>query len=513
MSDDAGGGGRHETPEFRRVRSGPLPPGDARGARPRARSRTPFALPSAQARRKRVALLLAGTMSVIVLLASGSAWALTGWVSGQLNRDNVFAGLFDGDRPAAGPEGALNFLVIGSDSRGGMEGAEQEELSVGDVEGERSDTMMLVHLNSDRDRITVVGIPRDSWVDVPGHGRNKINAAYAYGGPVLAIRTVESATGVRVDHYVEVDFTGFVDVVEALDGIEVCLPEPIRDEKANLDMAAGTHQVDGVEALAFARTRKSAGGDLDRIDRQQQVMSALLDKALASETLSDPGRFANFLDSALGSITVDDGLDTAAINRLGGQLRSFSLQDVSFTQVPIADMDFRTPSGELAVAWNEEQAGELFGDIAADRPLDGPAGAGGESGEAEDEPVAPGDVTLEVFNGVGTPGLGASVRGDLVGAGFQVPSQAQNWPTRDVAETVVRHAPSQAGAAQAVVDAIPGARAEQDDALGERVQVVIGFNYVSVEAPQSTSPEPSPAGTANGRGGVQTDTAADNVCD
>ncbi|PSK97055.1 LytR family transcriptional attenuator [Murinocardiopsis flavida] len=515
MSD----GSDERDPGFRRLRSGPVPP-HQRGARTRAHNNRPAGIPSAGATGRRFALLLAAAMSILVLLASGTAWALTGWASGQLNRDDVFGGLADGDRPAAGPKGALNILVIGSDSRGAMNSAKQDDLGVGRTSGQRSDTMMLVHVNNDRDRITVVGIPRDSWVPVPGHGANKINAAYAYGGPELAISTVEGATGVRVDHYVEVNFTGFVDVVDAVDGIEVCLDEPISDEKAHLEMPAGTHRVDGKTALAFARTRKTADGDLDRIDRQQQVMAALLNKAMSSETLSDPAKFTAFLDTSLGAVTVDEGLDTATINQLGNQLRTIGLDDMAFTQVPIGDMDYRTPSGEVALRWNDRAADAMFDKIAADEPLtppekdDAPAKDGEKDDAKDDAPVAPGDITVEVFNGVGTPGLGSQAARDLDGAGFDVSGDAQNWSTKNVPETLVRYAPDQKKAAKAVAKAVPGAVVEEDDTLSSRVQVVLGFNYTRVEAPEQPAQpaEPEPTAEVPGRDSAHTSTARDNVC-
>ncbi|GAB3208875.1 LCP family protein [Marinactinospora thermotolerans] len=453
-------------------------------------------------------------MSVVVLLASGTAWALTSWVSGRLNRFDVFAGL-GGDRPAAGATGALDFLVIGSDSRGELDRGAQAELGVGNAAGQRSDTMMLVHVNEDRDQITVIGIPRDSWVRVPGHGEAKINAAYAYGGPQLAIQTVESTTGVRIDHYVEVDFAGFVDVVDALGGIEVCLEEPIYDEKAHLNMGAGTHHVDGTEALAFARTRKTVDGDLDRIDRQQQVMAALLDKALDSDTLGNPDKLTRFLDTALGSVTVDEGLDTAAINQLAAQLRSIKLDDVAFTQVPVSSMDFRTPNGETAVTWNSEAAEELFDKVAADEPLTGKDGEE-EPARSESRPgPTPQEVTLEVFNGAGAPGLGARAAADLAGAGFQVPEQASNWPSLGVTQTLVRHAPEQADAAALVAAAIPGAVLEEDTSLSERVQVVVGSGYGGVDAPADTAVAEPAAASGVGAGGrdmVHTSTAQENIC-
>ncbi|TQN30375.1 LytR family transcriptional attenuator [Haloactinospora alba] len=496
------------TPEFRRIRSSPTPPGDGPpGDRSSAGPRAPF-LPPPAVRRKRLLLLVASTLSVAVLLASGTAWAFSGWMSGKLNRSDVFGGLLQGDRPESGPEGALNFLVIGSDSRDGLTSEEQSELGVGGNVGQRADTMMLVHVNSDRDRVEVVALPRDSWVDIPEHGPNKINASYAFGGPSLAVRTVESATDVRIDHYVEVDFSGFVDVVDTLDGIEVCLSQPITDPKADLDMAAGTHRVGGTEALAFARTRKTAGGDFDRIDRQQQVMSALLDKAMSTDTLSDPGRFTDFLDTALSSVTVDNGLDTATINQLGNELRTVGLDDVSFTQVPVAEANYRTPEGASAVQWDTEAAGDLFSRLSEDRPIaeeDSDEEKEREKDDAADSP-RPRDVRVKVFNGMGQPGLGSQVRSKLREAGFASPTKARNWKNTDVTTTLVRHAPERKDQAELVSRALPGSELVEDDTLGEGVQVVLGAEHSTVD---TTAPTATPEDGNRDHG---TDTARDNVC-
>lgn len=511
MGERRGDGGRGQRDEdgdaFRRVRSSPTPPaGPSRARGPRGP-----VLPDRSVRRRRLSLLLAGTLSVAVLLASGTAWALTGWVSGQINRFDVFSGL--GERPDPGPTGALNFLVIGSDSREGMDSSSKSDLGVGSADGRRSDTMMLVHVDDARESVSVVGIPRDSWVDVPGVGKDKINAAYAHGGPQLTVRTVEAATHVRIDHYVEIDFTGFTEVVDALGGIEVCLPEPITDEKAKLDMAAGTHEVDGREALAFARTRSTAGGDLDRIDRQQQVMAALLDKALSTDTLGDPSRFSAFLETALGSVTVDSGLDTAAISELGGQLRSLGLDDVSFTQVPVENASYWTPRGDVAVTWDQKAAQEMFARVAADRPLDGAEPSGQASPKAQEKaPPVPGEVRVQVFNGIGTPGLGGQAARDLEATGFSVPGEAQNWSSRDEEGTTVRYGPGDEAEAELVASAVPGAETREDSTLNGEVQLVLGFDYTGVVPVDAPEPEPAASPSAEGAG-PRTATARDNVCD
>ncbi|QUX30067.1 LCP family protein [Nocardiopsis akebiae] len=496
MSDDRAGR-QGPAKEFRRRRSQPLPPERS----PRSGRVT---VPSAATRRRRTGLLVMSALSALVLLASGTSWALTGWMSGALNRFDVFGGLSEEGRPEQ--TGGLTFLVIGSDNRDEMSSEAQEDLSVGSTPGQRSDSMMLVRLNHDRDQLTVVGIPRDLWVDVPGQGPDKINAAYAHGGPQLAVRTVESVTDVRVDHYVEVDFNGFVDVVDALGGVEVCLPEAIHDPKAQLDMEAGTHRVDGAGALAFSRTRATSRGDLDRIERQQQVLSAMLDQAMSTETLSDPAKLTDFLDSALSSVTVDQGLDTSTINELAYQMRDIDLGEVTFTQVPIADMEYWTPRGDVAVLWDEPAARELFAAVRADRPVDG----SGEEDRSGSEP-RPDDIRVQVFNGIGTAGLGAQLDAELAAAGFQVASPAQNWSSLDVATTQVRHGPDDAAAAEYVAGMMPGSQTVEDNALGGELQIVIGFDYTAFEAPQTADAAPGEEPSATEEAG-SVSTARENVC-
>jgi len=468
-------------------------------------------VPSTSARRRRTGVLLMSVLSVLVLFASGTSWAITGWMSGALNRFDVFSGLSDEDRPEQ--TGGLTFLVIGSDSREETSQEDQNELSLGSTPGQRSDSMMLVRLNHERDRVTVVGLPRDLWVDIPGEGEDKINAAYAYGGPQLAVRTVESVTDVRIDHYVEVDFHGFVDVVDALDGIQVCLPEAVNDPKAQLDMAAGTHHVGGAEALAFARTRATARGDLDRIDRQQQVLSAMLDRALSSETLSDPAKLTAFLDSALSSVTVDSGLDTGTINELAYQMRDLDMGAVTFTQVPIADMNHWTPRGDVALLWDEPASRELFAAIQADRPIAEP-----EEEESAAPPAAqgdpdPGGIRVRVFNGIGTPGLGAEVDTGLTGAGFELTGPAENWSSGDVATTEVRYGPGSGSEAAYVAEMLPGSEPVEDATLDGELQIVIGFNYTEFHAPDAeAAAEPEPEAEPSADDGYATSTARDNVC-
>jgi LCP family protein required for cell wall assembly len=450
-------------------------------------------MPSPHVQRKRWALLIAATMSGVVLLASGTSWAVSGWMSGQIDRADVFSGLDEDERPdAPASGGARTVLVMGTDAREEDEEHGEEDLPPDAPRpDERTDSMMLVRLHADREHVTVVGLPRDSWVTIPGHEPHKINAAYALGGPTLAVQTVEANTGVRVDHYVELDFGGFIKVVDALGGVEVCVPEPMEDPRAHLDLEAGTHHVDGEEALAYARTRQSADGDLDRIDRQQEVLAAMLDRALSTDLLADPSRLSGFVDATLDSVTVDDDLDTATIRGLAEQLSGIGLEDVTFTQVPVEDMDFRTPGGDSAVTWKRAEADALFAELNRDEPA-GDAGSSTETdGEGEADGASPEETLVEVFNGAGIPGLGEQARGALLDAGYDIPESAENWETMDVPQTLVRHPAEQAEAAEALSELLPGSRLERDDDLDGELQVVLGFNHDGVDAPRTSSDEES----------------------
>jgi LCP family protein required for cell wall assembly len=312
------------------------------------------------ARRRRALLALCGAMSALVLVVSGGAWALTGYINDQIRR--VDAGTTD-----SGSTGPLNILVAGVDPRTGLTHHEEVVLHVGNEVSSNSDTLMLVHVSADRSRVTVVSIPRDSWVNIPAHGMSKINAAYGYGGARLMVQTVEQATGLSVNDYVEVDFLGFVKVIDALGGVNICLPQALNDNYSGLHLSAGVHHVSGITALAYVRDRHSfATSDLARIQDQQRLVSSALTEALHSGLLANPVRLSQFISASLSALTVNQGLNVSA---LADQIRGISTHDVAFTTVPLATVDYQTPSGQVAVQWDAQAAGRLFQALANDQSL------------------------------------------------------------------------------------------------------------------------------------------------
>jgi len=272
------------------------------------------------------------------------------------------------------------------DPRTGLTHHEEVVLHVGDDVSSNSDTLMLVHVSADRSRVTVVSIPRDSWVNIPGHGMNKINAAYGLGGAMLMVQTVEQATGLTINDYVEVDFLGFVKVIDALGGVNICLPQPLDDPYSGLDLSAGMHHVDGITALAYARDRHSfATSDLARIQDQQRLLSSALSEAIHSGLLANPIRLSRFVNAALSGLTVNQGLNVSA---LADQMRGITAGDVTFMTVPLANVDYQTPTGELAVQWDSQAASQLFQGLASDQSLatPGPSGTGSSASSRTAQP-------------------------------------------------------------------------------------------------------------------------------
>jgi LCP family protein required for cell wall assembly len=313
------------------------------------------------ARRQRLRLMAVGALSVVTLLVSCSAWMVTGYISSSLGR--LYAGT--SGTPASGP---VNILLVGVDTRSGLSRQQQLRLHVGNVAGAtNTDTMMVAHIPADRQSIQVVSLPRDSWVSIPGNGMNKINAAYGLGGPPLMVSTVEKATGLPINDYVEVNFVGFVRVIDELGGVNVCLPFAVDDSQSGLHLSAGPHHVDGVTALKFARDRHSfATSDLARIADQQQLLASLYAQATATGVLANPVRLRQVVSAVTASVTVDRGFN---VTQLASELRGIKPENVSFTTVPIATPDYQTPTGESAVLWNQGAAAALFSRLKNDQGL------------------------------------------------------------------------------------------------------------------------------------------------
>ena len=327
------------------------------------------------------AIRIITSLSLGVVILATATWVGLGQISGQISRISVFGDLEN--RPEK-VSSALNYLVVGSDNREGLTKAQIRELRVGGTDvaaGGRSDTMLLVHISKARDAAFIVSLPRDTLVTIPAHisqdGKSqipdrpgKLNAAFAFGGAPLLIQTIELMTSLKIDHYVEVSFAGFVGVVDALGGIKVCSKVDIDDPKSHLVMKAGYHLLDGVESLKYVRTRDFDGrGDIGRMERQQQFVSAIVRKATSSGTLLNPIKLANFYQATIATVKMDEGVTKNDLLTLGKQMSNLSSGSVRTLTVPLSNPNGRHPTVGSVVIWDDVLAPELWNRIKNDEAL------------------------------------------------------------------------------------------------------------------------------------------------
>src|SRR3984957_2955420 len=309
-------------------------------------------------RGRRIALVIG---VVILLFIAGTAGSYF-WINGKLNRSVALPAF-------SGPSAGTNWLIAGSDSRTGVSRTEQDQLHLGSVGADASDSLMLLHMGSGRP--VLISIPRDSYVPIPGHHDNKINAALAFGGPSLLVKTVESVTGLRIDHYMGIGFGGLANVVGSIGGgrmwVKTAGPaQPTRDPGFK-GLAAGCHDLSGTQAIAFVRDRHSfATSDLQRIQDQRAFLSALLSKATSPSVYLNPFTALPFGSTAASSISVDKGASLYGLVQAAQALRG-----PQSGTVPIANANYETSAGD-AVLWNQTQALELFNALKAGKAV--PAG-------------------------------------------------------------------------------------------------------------------------------------------
>jgi len=321
-------------------------------------------------RRSRILGWVAAAVAVLLVGGVLSAYAIYRDVFGKIHQVKV-TGL--GHRPRAYDK-AMNILVIGSDTRSGKNARFGKHIS-----GHRSDTIMIVHLSPGLKRAVVLSIPRDSVVPVLACPREagsdgqtaqpgqieQINETFSNGGPGCLWKTIEHTTHIRLNHFAELNFTGFEHVINDLGGVRICLPFPINDRRSKLHLAAGIHHVGGAEALAYWRVRYiGVGSDLERIQRDQFLMASVAQKVKQTNLLSDPAQVFRVVRDIAGSLTTDSGLNQTDMIALVQRLRSMPLRAVHFVQVPVVTY---APNPNW-VQWSD-QANKLFLAIAHDRKL------------------------------------------------------------------------------------------------------------------------------------------------
>ncbi|MGD6742604.1 LCP family protein [Streptomyces sp. BH106] len=343
-----------------------------RGAAPAPRDRRKPK--KAKTRGRRVRRVILWTLLVLVLAAGGTGYWLYSSLNGNIDGVDLDKAI-GGDRPEKLPTSGQNILVLGSDSRAGANAS----LGTGKVAGARSDTAMVLHIPEGRSRATAVSIPRDTLVTRPGctkadgtktpsADRVMFNSVYSLAGPACVVKTVEAMSGVRMDHFVEIDFAGFKGLVDAIGGVNVTVDKAIHDKSSGLDLEAGTHKLDGTQALAFVRTRHGVGdgSDLGRIGLQQQFMIALLSEIKQQDLLGSPTKTYKIADGLTTSLTTDDGL--ASLTKLatfGRSMRGVDPASMETIMLPVA-YDKVDPNRVVAA---QPQADTLWKAIRGDREI------------------------------------------------------------------------------------------------------------------------------------------------
>lgn len=448
-------------------------------------------------------------------MVSVAGYAVFHYYKGQLG--TIDLGLHGKNRPAASADGsAQNFLLVGSDTRDFAGGKQFQGSGADFVTGQRSDTVMLAHIPAGKARATIVSFPRDSWVEVPsytdGQGHQhaahmaKLNSAFALGGPRLLVQVIENLSGLRVDHYVQVDFAGFKNMVDALGGVNLCIGTTRHDKDSGDFLTAGMHNgVDGSTALAFVRDRKGLPrGDIDRIADQQYFLAQMLKKVLSAGTLANPFKINGFLQALTKSVTVDSDFGFSSMQTLALRLRHLDPAHVAMITIPITtDAGWR--DGQSVVLIDDAAANHLFTSLRNES----------QSSPAKTQPpkvtVPPSDVQVVVLNATARSGLARSTGDALAAESFHV-DRFGNAETHTLSRTVVRYSEGHKDAAKTVA-AATGATLKLDNTVGDAVTLVLGGDFTQVHAlAGAPAPRSAPTSGASASPAPPPQTAATAAC-
>jgi LCP family protein required for cell wall assembly len=463
-----------------------------------------------EGKRRRPAVRVAAWASaalVLVVIAGG----LFGYVKYRQIWDgihhDVVTGL--GNRPPKYND-AMNILVFGSDSRAGLTRRQQLTLHVGAQGCGCSDTVMVVHISPGHHRAVVLNLPRDTMVPVYGcaagvgysgqaadpQGLVQINQTLSRGGPSCLYKTVEQTTGIHIDHFVQLEFTGVVNVVNDVGGVNVCVPQNISDAQSGLRITAGEHHIDGLTFLEFWRARYSLadGTDLKRIARDDLLLAEMLRGIIGSGLLSSPTRLLPVVDDAAHAIyATDSGLTQTDMLQIAQSFRGLSSKNVQFIEAVTQPY----PPAPAQVELVEPGDQQLFSAVARDISLPKAKAKAGH-GVAAAATVAPATVRVAVMNGTTVPGLAANTAAGLAARGFQVvgtPGDAAASATTVVAYPSSAELP----AARTLAAQVPGATLRQDATVtAGTVELVIGANFSSLASQGGTTAPPGTAGTTPG---------------
>ncbi|NUS29449.1 MAG: LCP family protein [Streptomyces sp.] len=466
-------------------------------ARPRPRPKPPV-----RRRKPRWAGRAVTTLSVVILASAGIGHGVLSSLDADIARVDPFKDMKN--RPRAGH--GMNVLLVGTDGRDKITEAERQKYRLGGAPCHCTDTIMIVHISEDRERASVVSLPRDSYAMTPPHTDRttgeehhghpvKLNAAYAEGGPQLTVRTVETMTHVKIDHYLEVDFTSFMKTVDVLGGVKICTTEPLKDAYTGLDLPAGSHTLMGGEALQYVRSRHIDGAaDLGRMKRQQRFMAALIDRATSSGILLNPMKFRDVTRAVLGSVRADKEFGTGELLDLGRAMRNFSPSSSEFTTVPIGQMGYVVKGVGSTLKWDAKKAGRLFQALRDDEPL----AVHKPKSKAVRVAVAPQQIRVQVENGTATAGLGKRVDTQLAATGFRTTHQPVTSANRTVKRTVIAYDPRWDRSAKSLAAALPGSELRPVPGQGALLKVIAGADFRQVRKVRAEDPYQGEFGVVTG---------------
>nr|WP_245685578.1 LCP family protein [Streptomyces yerevanensis] len=475
----------------------PTPP--RRPARP---PRQRPARPPVQRKRSRCATRVVTSLSVVVLAAAGVGHAVVTGVDADIDRVNPFKDMKN--RPAQGD--GMNVLLVGTDGRERISRAERRKYRLGGLPCRCTDTVMIVHISQDRKRASIVSLPRDSYAETPAHTDRrtgerhrphalKLNAAYVEGGPQLTVRTVENMTRVKIDHYLEVDFTSFMKTVDELGGVRICTVRPLKDSHTGLNLPAGEHDLNGGQALQYVRSRHIDGtADLSRMQRQQRFLAALVERATSSGVLLNPMKFRDVTQTVLGSVRADKGFGPGKLVDLGWAMRNFSPSSSEFVTVPIGRMDFPVKGVGSTLKWDAKKSERIFRALREDKPL-APHHTPSKAVRVD---VAPQQIRVQVENGTTTPGLGRHIDHALSATGFNTTGVPTNARDRSADHTLITYDPGWNRSAKSLAAALPGSRSRAVKGQGPTLKVIAGSDFERVAKVRAEDARHGEAGVVTG---------------
>ena len=468
---------------------------------------------TSRSRLRRVLAWISLSLAIVLVIAAAGGYLLYRHLNGNLAHAAIQQEPGH-KKPKAGLGKSENILLMGSDTRAFKGGSKFGS----EIAGARSDTTILVHIAEDGQHATLVSIPRDTYAHIPACKTangvstpqwNKFNVAFSIGGPSCTIALVENLTGLAINHFVVVNFAGFQRMVDALGGVTVCMThainDPVRTNPATggkigsgLVLDAGTHKLNGTQALGFVRSRYAVGdgSDLGRIKNQQVFLSSMIRKATSTGLLFHPFSLYHFLDAATKSIETDPKFGLPQLKSLAGKLHGLKPGKVGLLTVPLSNTNAYVPIGGVqasVVYWDKPRAKALWQALKTDGPLPGtePNSTASPTPSSSPLTVPPSAIHVRVLNGTGQRGIAHKVASELASRGYVIDGVG-DANSSSYSNTIVRYGVDRVQSSQTLAASVPGSQRAQDGTLGTTLELIVGSDYNGTTAVTISNPTPKP---------------------